>query len=42
MRPKICVPIVEVLRDRITSRAREYADLPVEMVEWRVDFYAGY
>lgn len=42
MRPKICVPIVEIMRDTITNRAREYASLPVEMVEWRVDFYAGY
>lgn len=42
MRPKICVPIVETLRDGITSCAREYANLPVDMVEWRVDFYAGY
>lgn len=42
MRPKICVPMVEVLRDKITNCAKEYADLPVDMVEWRVDYYAGY
>lgn len=42
MRPKICVPVVEALRDGITARAREYAGLPVDTVEWRVDFYAGY
>lgn len=42
MRPKICVPIVALMRDEIMKRAREIASLPVEMVEWRVDFYAGY
>ena len=42
MRPKICVPIVALLRDEIMERAGETACLPVEMVEWRVDFYAGY
>ncbi len=42
MRPKICVPIIAPMRDRITEKAREINTLPVEMVEWRVDFYAGY
>ena len=42
MRPKLCVPIVESLRDGITARAGEYARLAVDMAEWRVDFYAGY
>lgn len=42
MRPKICVPIVAFLRDEIMERAKEIASLPVEMVEWRVDYYAGY
>ena len=42
MRPKICVPIVAMLRDAITEEAKKVAALPVEMVEWRVDFYAGY
>ena len=42
MRPKICLPITDITRDGITDRAREMAALPVECVEWRVDFYAGY
>lgn len=42
MRPKICVPIVAVVRDAIVERAREISALPVQMVEWRVDFFAGY
>lgn len=41
MRPKICVPIVETARGEIIARAREFAMLPVEMVEWRIDFYTG-
>ena len=42
MRPKICVPIVEMFRNTIVTRAREYVVLPIDMVEWRVDFYSGY
>ena len=42
MRPKICVPITAPMRDGILAQAREAAELPVEMAEWRVDCYAGY
>ena len=42
MRPKICVPIVASLRDQIVREAREVSRLPVQMAEWRVDYYAGY
>ena len=42
MRPKICVPIVAPLRDGIIREAKQIAKLPVEMVEWRIDFFAGY
>ena len=42
MRPKICVPIVASLRDRIVKEAADISRLPVQMAEWRVDFYAGY
>lgn len=42
MRPKICVPIVAPVRDEIMKQAGNIAGLPVEMAEWRVDFYAGY
>ncbi len=41
-RPKICIPITSVTRDEITDTARRFAALPAEMVEWRVDFFAGY
>lgn len=42
MRPKICVPIVALTRDSILSEARKIKKLPVQMAEWRVDFFAGY
>lgn len=42
MRPKICVPIVASLRDTIYAEAKRVAALPVQMAEWRVDFFAGY
>ncbi len=42
MRPKICVPIVAPIRDGIIREAKQIAKLPVEMVEWRIDFFAGY
>lgn len=41
-RPKICVPIVASFRDAITRQAREASRLPIQMVEWRMDFYGGY
>lgn len=42
MRPKICVPIVAPIRDGILFEAKQIAKLPIEMVEWRIDFFAGY
>jgi 3-dehydroquinate dehydratase type I len=42
MRPKICVPIVASLRDTICEQAKKAAALPIQMAEWRVDFFAGY
>lgn len=41
-RPKICIPVTAVTRDEITDTARQFSTLPAEMVEWRVDFFAGY
>jgi 3-dehydroquinate dehydratase-1 len=41
MRPKICIPIVASLRDAVIREASQINELPVEMVEWRMDFYAG-
>lgn len=38
-KPKICVPIVAERREDIWKKAVEIAALPVELVEWRVDFY---
>jgi len=38
-RPKICVPIVAVSREEIWKKAEEIALLPVDIVEWRADFY---
>ncbi len=42
MRPKICVPVVASLRDEIVRETRKISTLPVQMMEWRVDFFAGY
>ncbi len=38
-RPLICVPIVENTKEEILSKARELAVLPLDVVEWRVDFF---
>lgn len=38
-RPKICVPIVETGREGIAAQARALADLPLDMAEWRADWY---
>lgn len=37
--PKICVPIVAKGRIEILKKAEEIAGLPVDVVEWRADFY---
>lgn len=37
--PKIVVPIVEATQEGILNKAWEIVSLPVEMVEWRGDFY---
>lgn len=42
MRPKICVPIVASLRDQIIREAERISRLPVQMAEWRIDYFAGY
>ena len=38
-RPKICVPIVASSADGILKAAEGFADLPVDIAEWRVDWY---
>lgn len=37
--PKIIAPIVETTREGVLNRAREIVSLPVDVVEWRADFY---
>lgn len=38
IRPDICLPVVSSLRDAIAEEVKTYAALPVQAVEWRVDF----
>lgn len=38
-RPKICVPIVGKTAEDIFAEARNILSLPVDLVEWRVDWY---
>ena len=42
IRPDICLPVISSLRDAIAEEVKTYAALPVQAVEWRVDFFAGY
>lgn len=37
--PKLIVPIVDETQEGILNKAKEITALPVDMVEWRVDFY---
>ena len=38
-RPKICVPIVGKTREEILKEASTFSTLPVDVAEWRVDWY---
>ena len=38
-RPKICVPIVGRTREEILSQAESMPEYPIDMVEWRADWY---
>ncbi len=38
-RPKICVPIVSVTQEEILENAGELLELPVDIAEWRADWY---
>lgn len=40
-RPKICVPIVGVTKDDIIAEAKTFDSIPVDVVEWRVDWFEG-
>ena len=39
--PKICVPIVGVSKEDILSEAKTFDSIPVDVVEWRVDWFDG-
>lgn len=39
--PKICVPIVGVTKEEIITEAKSFKDIPVDVVEWRVDWFEG-
>lgn len=37
--PKICVPIVGITKDDIIAEAKTFDSIPVDVVEWRVDWF---
>ncbi len=37
--PKICVPIVGVTKEDIINEAKTFESIPVDVVEWRVDWF---
>ena len=37
--PKICVPIVGVTKEDILAEAKNFDNIPVDVVEWRVDWF---
>lgn len=37
--PKICVPIVGVTKEEIIKEAKTFDAIPVDVVEWRVDWF---
>ncbi len=37
--PKICVPIVGVTKEEIVHEAKTFEDIPVDVVEWRADWF---
>lgn len=39
--PKICVPIVSVSKESILKEAESLLNIPVDIVEWRVDWFEG-
>ncbi len=39
--PKICVPIVGKTSEEIVNEAVSFADLDLDLVEWRVDWFEG-
>lgn len=39
--PKICVPIVGKTKKEILDAAKSFADIPMDIVEWRADWFEG-
>ena len=39
--PKIIVPIVGVTKEDIIEEAKTFDSIPVDVVEWRVDWFEG-
>ena len=39
--PKICVPIVGKTEEEIIDEARMIKELPIDLVEWRADWFSG-
>lgn len=39
--PKICVPIVGKTSEEILAEAASFADLDLDLVEWRIDWFEG-
>ena len=39
--PKICVPIVGTTKEAIIEEAKTFDSIPVDVVEWRVDWFEG-
>ena len=37
--PKICVPVVGITREDIITEAKSFSSIPVDLVEWRVDWF---
>ena len=37
--PKICVPIVGITKEEIITEAKSFESIPVDVVEWRVDWF---
>ena len=38
-RPKVIIPIVEIIESKILERAFEFSRLRIDCVEWRVDWF---
>ena len=39
--PKIIVPIVGITKEDIIEEAKTFDSIPVDVVEWRVDWFEG-